>query len=149
DIIREMPSTESGIAPYAIPNKFKFDARGAGDSGTPGAFLQDFFGSLMGFTVLNNFDGQSDDDNAAVLGFRVVPPDTQGDVGPDHYLQHINLIAEIFDKNGNTLLGPFAGNAFWQGLGGDCQNRNDGDPITIYDYVADRWMVSQFDAASP
>ncbi len=39
------------------------------------------------------FEGASDDDNAAVTGRRAVPPDTQGDVGPDHYFQWLNDIA--------------------------------------------------------
>jgi hypothetical protein len=37
--------------------------------------------------ALMQFEGTSDDDNAAVNGFRIVPPDTEGDVGPDHYVQ--------------------------------------------------------------
>ena len=90
------------------------------------------------------FEGLSDDDNAAVVGFRIVPPDTEGDVGPDHYFQYINDIAAIYDKSGNVVLGPFAGNAFWDGLGGPCEVQNDGDPLVRYDRQADRWVVSQF-----
>ena len=90
------------------------------------------------------FEGLSDDDNADVVGFRIVPPDTEGDVGPNHYVQYINDIAVIYDKAGNTVLGPFAGNAFWSGLGGPCDLRNDGDPLVRYDRQADRWVFSQF-----
>ena len=50
----------------------------------------------------------------------------------------------IYDKSGNTVLGPFAGNAFWAGLGGPCEVQNDGDPLVRYDRQADRWVVSQF-----
>ena len=73
-----------------------------------------------------------------------MPPDTEGDVGPDHYFQYINDIAAIYDKSGNVVLGPFAGNAFWAGLGGPCEVQNDGDPLVRYDRQADRWVVSQF-----
>src|SRR4029453_6482996 len=90
------------------------------------------------------FDGTSDDDNQDVVGGRVVPPDTEGDVGPNHYMQWNNLVFEIFDKSGTTVLGPLPGNAFWDGLGGFCETQNDGDPIVVYDQLADRWMVSQF-----
>ncbi len=93
---------------------------------------------------LVNFMGQSDDDNAATVGTRIVPPDTDGGVGPNHYVQWINLIAEIYDKNGNSVLGPFAGNAFFTGLGAPCATGNSGDPLTIYDQKNDRWVVSQF-----
>jgi hypothetical protein len=91
-----------------------------------------------------DFEGASDDDNAAVVGFRIVPPDTEGDVGPDHYVQYINSVATIYDKTGLIVLGPFPGNAFWAGLGGPCEIQNDGDPLVRYDRQADRWVVSQF-----
>jgi hypothetical protein len=92
-----------------------------------------------------SFEGTTDDDNAAVLGFRVVPPDTNGDVGLDHYVQENNLVLEIFDKaTGATVLGPAAGNVVWAGFGGICQTDNDGDPTVVYDHLADRWVFSQF-----
>jgi hypothetical protein len=91
-----------------------------------------------------SFDGASNEDNFAVAGFRILPPDTNGDVGPNHYVQWVNLVARIFDKEGNTVLGPFAGNQFFVGLGGRCETQNDGDPIVLYDHLADRWVVMQF-----
>ena len=36
----------------------------------------------------------------------VLPPDTQGDVGPNNYVQMINLSFAIWDKQGNLLYGP-------------------------------------------
>ncbi len=95
------------------------------------------------------FEGQSDDDNAAVLGFRVVPPDTNGDVGKDHYVQFVNLILAVYDKDtGARIFGPVAGNSIWSGFGGECETHNDGDPIVLYDHLADRWLVSQFAIAA-
>ncbi len=92
-----------------------------------------------------SFAGLSDDDNAAVVGERVVPPDTNGDVGPNHYVQFINLVIAVYDKGGNIKPGfPKPGNAFWQGFGGICETNNDGDPVVLYDHLADRWVVSQF-----
>ncbi|MGH9361489.1 MAG: hypothetical protein ACRD2T_06185, partial [Thermoanaerobaculia bacterium] len=96
---------------------------------------------------LISFEGLSDDDNAALLGFRVVPPDTEGDVGPGHYVQWINLIFAVYSKTTGTIVaggGPFAGNSLWAGFGGPCQTNNDGDPIVLYDHLADRWLMSQF-----
>ncbi len=93
---------------------------------------------------LVQFEGASEDDNVAVAGRSVVPPDTEGDVGPNHYVQYINSVAVIYDKTGNIVLGPFAGNAFWAGLGGPCEIQNDGDPLVRYDRQADRWVFSQF-----
>lgn len=36
----------------------------------------------------------------------VLPPDTQGDVGKNHYVQMINLSFAVYDKQGNILYGP-------------------------------------------
>ncbi len=77
------------------------------------------------------------------------PPDTQGDIGPDHYVQWINLHFAIWelDKINHTatlVYGPAAGNTLFSGFGGECEFNNDGDPITLYDPFADRWFMSQF-----
>jgi hypothetical protein len=79
----------------------------------------------------------------------VYPPDPTGDVGPNHYVQMVNSSIQIFDKNGATLYGPTNNNTIWSGFGGACQTRNDGDPVVLYDQLADRWLVSQFTSASP
>ncbi len=137
----------SVFAPYAIPNKgLKFGGKGTAGSDKSNftdPVLQRLEGTLAP-SIGVNFDGSNDADNSALLGFAIVPPDTDGDIGPNHYVQWINLVSEIFDRNGNTLVGPFAGNQYFQGLGGDCDAENSGDPITLYDEAADRWLVSQF-----
>ncbi len=73
------------------------------------------------------------------------PPDTDGDVGPNHYVETINESIRIFDKNGTTLSGPTSYNSFFAPLTGTpCANANDGDPFTMYDAQADRWVISDF-----
>ncbi len=74
----------------------------------------------------------------------VLPPDTTGDVGPNHYVQMVNLSYAVYDKSGTLLLGPLDTNTIWSGFGGPCESTNDGDPIVTYDEAADRWMLSQF-----
>ncbi|MDO8671286.1 MAG: hypothetical protein Q7O66_07625, partial [Dehalococcoidia bacterium] len=74
----------------------------------------------------------------------VYPPDTNGDVGPNHYVQWVNLSLQIWDKNGTSLYGPVQGNTLWSGFGGPCQSFNHGDPVVLYDHLADRWFISQF-----
>lgn len=74
----------------------------------------------------------------------VYPPDTDGDVGADHYFQMINLSFAIWDKQGNLLYGPVDNSTLWNGFIGPWTGTNDGDPIVLYDELADRWMASQF-----
>lgn len=100
-----------------------------------------------------NFEGLSDDDNAATIGGRIVPPDTNGDIGPSHYVQSINSIFAVWNvtRSGGVPTGatmapgfPKPGNALWAGFGGPCETNNDGDPIVLYDHLANRWLISQF-----
>src|SRR5438874_9338770 len=73
------------------------------------------------------------------------PSDSEGDVGPNHYVEAINESIRIFDKSGNTLSGPTSYNSFFSSLTGTpCANANDGDPYVLYDAQADRWMISDF-----
>lgn len=88
-------------------------------------------------TVGQNFSGI---DNLS----GVAPPDTDGDVGPNHYMQMVNLAFQIWDKNGNSLYGPADGITLWDGFTGPWSGTNDGDPIVLYDEYADRWIASQF-----
>ena len=73
------------------------------------------------------------------------PPDPNGDVGPNNYVQATNFVFKVFDKNGNTLAGPTNYNTFFAplGNGNPCgNNQNGGDPIVFYDQVADRWVIT-------
>ena len=74
----------------------------------------------------------------------VVPPDPVGEVGPHHFVAMSNLHFAIYDKSGTRLYGPAASNTLWAGFGGECQSSNDGDPIVLYDQLADRWILTQF-----
>ncbi len=73
-----------------------------------------------------------------------LPPDTEGAVGPNHYVQAVNVSFAIYDKVGNLLSGPVATNSLWSGFGGVCESNNSGDAIFMYDEQADRWLLSQF-----
>src|SRR5438552_16581085 len=72
------------------------------------------------------------------------PPDTNGRVGKNHYVQWVNTQLAVWDKSGTLLYGPIKGNTLFQSLGGTCATHNDGDPISQYDLLADRWILTQF-----
>ncbi|HLM01889.1 MAG TPA: FG-GAP-like repeat-containing protein [Pyrinomonadaceae bacterium] len=91
-----------------------------------------------------SFNGISSSEVAAAFGFRIIPPDTNGDVGLNHYVQSVNALTRIFDKNGNPLTPPFKLSSLFSVLGTPCSMRDDGDPVVLYDALADRWFLSQF-----
>jgi hypothetical protein len=82
------------------------------------------------------------------------PPDTNGYVGGTtqfaggnpvgQYVQIVNKGYQIFNKFTGAPLGPaVAINSIWAGFGGVCTG-GFGDPIVLYDKLADRWLISQF-----
>jgi subtilase family serine protease len=78
----------------------------------------------------------------------VLPPDTNGAVGPNHYVQWVNLSFAVYLRGaaGSTpslIYGPVAGTTLWTGFGGACETANNGDPVVRYDRLADRWVLSQ------
>ena len=87
-------------------------------------------------TVLQNFQG------ASIQEGQALPPDPTGAVGPNHYVHAVNLVVKIFDKTGELLTGPVALGTF---LGNGNSN---GDPIVMYDHLADRFFVSQFNVGT-
>src|SRR6188474_651381 len=92
---------------------------------------------------LITFDGM----NLTQSGCGCQPPDSQGDVGPNHYINAVNSSFKIFDKTGNPLNGTNGTtfNSFFAGLTGTpCSNANRGDPFVFYDHQADRWIISDF-----
>ena len=103
----------------------------------PDPLWQKQMGSIRTNDPIQNFEGTPN-----VNG--VYPPDTDGDVGPNHYYQMINLSFQIFDKEGNSLYGPADNSTLWDGFIGPWTGTNDGDPILLYDEEADRWLASQF-----
>ncbi|MBK9527972.1 MAG: hypothetical protein IPO41_06550 [Acidobacteria bacterium] len=101
---------------------------------------------LAGFTDPITFPGIG---NPVACG-GCSPPDTNGDIGPNHYIQMVNTKFQIFSRAGTSLFGPFAINTLFAGFGGPCQTENAGDPVVLYDQFADRWLLSQFsDSGAP
>lgn len=84
------------------------------------------------------FDGCVSADNITLFGSTFAPPDQNLSVGPNHVVQMVNSAHKIWDKSGNLLAGPIKFSSI-------ASNANDdGDPIVLYDQLADRWMILQF-----
>ncbi len=89
------------------------------------------------YVVSINQDGQS------FSG--VQPPDPDGAVGVDYYVQMINSVGGssfvVYDKgDGSVAAGPVTTDSLGSG---DCSS-GFGDPIVLYDELAGRWMISEF-----
>jgi hypothetical protein len=88
------------------------------------------------------------------IGGSSFPPDTNGSVGNDQYVETVNTTYQVWTLNRvnstvTSLAGPSSINTLWSGfVGGNCSTRNDGDPVVLYDKVANRWLISQFTSAT-
>ena len=77
------------------------------------------------------------------------PPDPNGEVGLTQYVQIVNEGYQVFDKStGASVFGPVSIATLWSGFGGVCQTAGGGDPVVLYDQLADRWVISQFAGSS-
>ena len=74
------------------------------------------------------------------------PPDTNGDVGPNHFIQSVNTSIGIYDKTTGTRLVGLAMDTFMKqgNFGNLCDTDNFGDPVVLYDTFEDRWIITDF-----
>jgi hypothetical protein len=121
------------------------DDEGPRDGGFSGdGALQTAFQASTIPSTTQNFEGLSNENNNTIFGFRVNPPDPVGDVGPNNYVEMVNLTFAVYSKTGAKLLGPVDTGTLWAGFAvPDCQDPS-GDPIVLYDQLADRWILTQF-----
>jgi len=96
-----------------------------------GTYFPAVNGPIQNFEGITNLSG-------------VYPPDTQGDVSLDKYIQVVNLNFAVYSKTGTLLLGPASLSTIWAGIPAPWNGRNDGDPVVLYDQAAGRWMITQF-----
>lgn len=142
--LRELAETYRAPArsPWTVPERGPF-APDTGFSGD-GALQEDGASAAEVPAPLANFEGLSSRDNFDVYGFEVLPPDPVGDIGPDHYVEMVNLLFGVYSRNGTPLIAPTAIGALWAGFAvQDCTDAS-GDPIVVYDQLADRWILTQF-----
>src|SRR5690606_30687123 len=99
--------------------------------------------------VSGSFDGIS----STTSGCGCLPPDTNGDVSDQHYIQWVNSSWQAFNKTTGVAdpltPSPKPGSSFFTGFGGKCETTNSGDPIALWDPRAQRWVMSQFVTTSP
>ena len=137
DMVKNLPKhTETSWKDGIVKNKFNIrqHPKAAVPAGISDPNLQRLNGTAVTDTTIVNFDG-----NTNTEGY--YPPDTHGDVGPNHYFQVVNCHYSIYSKTGTLIIGPLANNSVFTGLP---NNSNDGDAVVLYDEQADRWLFTQF-----
>jgi hypothetical protein len=134
---RVFPDHDRGPMPTRVSGAFQSDpAKQTKISGKPRVF------------PIANFEGVNLDDQAS-FGGGGYPPDPNGDVGRNHYVQMVNTAVAIYTKSGDVALPPTPLGALWDGFEvEDCTDLS-GDPIVVYDQFADRWILSQFTTRGP
>jgi hypothetical protein len=90
-------------------------------------------------TQLLNIEGTREDQGNAQV------PDTNGSVGATQFVEITNFDYEVFDKaTGKVILKPTNTNTIFTGFGGACDGTNPGDPVVVWDKLAQRWLVTYF-----
>jgi len=121
---------------------------GAGDATHPDmSIVQSSAPVLTMPSPVTSFDGVSN------TGW--IPPDTEGDIGYDpatgrkYYMQFVNKSYQIWDVTNPaapfSVAGPAAGTNLWSSLPSSniCRSTPGGDPIVLFDHLANRWLASQ------
>ena len=121
----------------------------------PAGVVHDSDQAMARFSALSmpapslTFNGLSNFDNIDAFNLLIIPPDTTGDVGPNHYVQIVNSLFRVYDKNGVPMTSPTPISTLFAPLNTVCSTRNDGLPVVLYDPLADRWLISQYCQAFP
>ncbi|HXP53262.1 MAG TPA: T9SS type A sorting domain-containing protein [Bacteroidia bacterium] len=94
--------------------------------------IQNIAGTMTAPAPILNFNGQR-----SSQGYE--PLDDNGMVGPNDFVQTVNSDYQVWDKTGKALTKSAALSALFPGSG------DQGDPVTMYDKFADRWIIEEFD----
>jgi len=75
------------------------------------------------------------------------PSDNTLAVGPNHIVEIVNTRmavytkkGAVYDTTGKVLFGPVPTNVLFEGFGGRCEPRPNGDAVVRYDQLAKRWL---------
>jgi hypothetical protein len=167
---RALPSTSAPFrdipdaAPPAERDRFEREPRRSpfpfADAKLPDPVIQPLFPLMSNIMTVTSFLGQgetlggcvfprTDMGQPATCTTTGDPPDTNGVVGLSHFVQVVNGGIGVWSKSGTVVMAPKFLKTLWAGYvgtnaGNACATQNDGDPVVLYDQLADRWFVTQF-----
>jgi len=128
---RQIESLKPGNAPPGAKDPVVQKAKGSGPISGP---IQNFDGICLPFGP----------PCALPSSCSCLPPDTDGEVGATQYVQMVNTDFAVFSKTGQVLRGATPINQLWANTDGECKTHNNGDPVVLYDQLANRWLLTQF-----
>lgn len=122
---RDIPEGRPPVFNF-VPKIVKPDAPRPSLAAQPGLQAQ----AALSPAVATSFPGGTDNDY-------LIPPDTNGAVGPNHVVSAINNGVFIFNRTG-SVLSSVSLDAFWAATGATLTF----DPHTLYDPYNGRWIMS-------
>jgi hypothetical protein len=140
--LRSLPSVAgSRKSPRVLTVLHK--GHGGGSSGTDSA-VQSSATTPLGATLDQSFQG------VGVPNYtpNSIPPDPNGSVGANEFVETVNSDMTVFNKSGGTVAGPAAINSIWSGTTSPCAGTDVSDPIVLYDKQANQWIVMQLASIS-
>ncbi len=137
DDLEKNPANTKSIRPAISPNRNEAFTDPAINN-----FMHRPDGVNIVSNPIQNFDGPDMDFGATLFGGRFAPPDTNGAVGPNHFVITTNSMIQVFNKSGVAAGPAVTISQILPGIPNAADN--DGDPIVLYDWMADRWFVAQF-----
>ncbi len=140
--LRDLPPAATDTTPRVMPaplEKRDILASQHGATTLPSERVQRSTANNMPAPIAN-FAGQT-----AAESCNCLPPDTDGDVGSNYYIQYVNVTFSIYDKATTArVAGPLHLSSLFNASQAPCNTLDDGDPIALYDPMADRWLLTQF-----
>jgi hypothetical protein len=101
---------------------------------------------------IQNFDGEclpfGDQACPEASNCSCLPPDTNGEAGVSQYVEMVNTSFTVYSKSGAVLRPATDIDQLWANTSSECATHDEGDPVVVYDQLANRWLLSQF-IASP
>ncbi len=125
------PAADAG----AHERQFRNSPARAHNAIAPDGALQTENGDVQTASPIVNINGET--------GQGGYPLDPNGMIGSNYYVQTVNSYYSVYTKAGVRVLGADLYDLFGSIGDGDC-----GDPVTMYDKIADRWIITEFEGCT-
>jgi hypothetical protein len=114
------------------------------------SFVAGWFALLPAFTVIPAFAGVTIGQNFIASSYttnsQALPPDSDGAIGPRHFVEFINGTFAAFNRNDPGNVFQESDIDFWANAGVLlASDKGISDPRVIYDPLSQRWFASQVD----